>query len=238
MKRMIVVAVSFLLALMVAAPLASATQGGQDTAAVQSNVGELGAAWWQWAGSARTATNPTVDSYSYTTKVGAIKCDGSNPTGAWFLAGTSSGPSTVTRDCTAPANTPIFFPVVTYVCGPAWSDPFNTESELRDECNSLIDTVLTNATPFARVDGKNVRMVRADTPVFESKVPKDNPFGVVGGKSIAVADGLWVLLPKGLSPGQHTIEFGGTFTNPFYDPADPNSSPTFTIDATYNLTVQ
>jgi hypothetical protein len=210
---------------MVAAPLASAQAG-------QTQVGKLGAAWWQWAGPKPTATNPVVGSYSYKTDIGAIKCDGSNPSGAWFLAGTSDG-SAVTRECKAPANTKIFFPLVTNVCGPAWSDPYNTESELRAECNTIIDNTLNNANPYARVDGKKVRMVRADTPLFESTaVPADNPFGVVGGTSIAVADGLWVLLPNGLSKGKHTVEFGGTFTNPF------DASATFSQNNTYNLKVQ
>jgi hypothetical protein len=172
-----------------------------------------------------------VGPYSYKTDVGAIKCDGSNPSQAWFLAGTADG-STVTRDCKAPAGTRIFFPVVSYVCGPAWSDPYDTESELRAECNSLMDTALQNASPYARVDGKSVPMVRADTPQFASTVPADNPFGVVGGESISVADGLWVSLPKGLPKGRHTVRFGGKFTNPF----DP--STTYSQDNTYNLTLK
>ena len=125
-------------------------------------------------------------SYGYKTEEGAIKCDGSNPSAAWFLAGTADG-SAVARDCRVPANTRIFFPVVTYVCGPAWSDPYNTESELRAEYNSLVDAALEGATPYATVDGKQVRMVRADTPAFEATVPADNPFGVIGGTSISAA---------------------------------------------------
>jgi hypothetical protein len=230
MRRAIVLTIGVILALMVAAPLASATQAAQD-GTLQARVGKLGATWWQWAGSDPTATNSVVGSYSYKTEVGAIKCDGSNPRAAWFLAGTADG-SAVTRDCRAPADTRIFFPVTTFVCGPAWSDPFNTEEELRAECNGLVDAALEGATPYATVDGKQVRMVRADTPAFEATVPADNPFGVVGGTSISVADGLWVVLPRGLSNGRHTVRFGGTFTNPF----DPGS--TFSQDNTYNLKVR
>jgi hypothetical protein len=231
-KRAIVMVISVILALAVAAPLVSA-QTGQGSAG-QPQAGKLGASWWQWAGKNPTATNPVVGSYSYKTDVGAIKCDGNNPSGAWFLAGTTDG-STVTRDCRAPANTKIFFPVFSFVCGPAWSDPFNTESELRAECNGLVDTALDKATPYAMVDGKNVRMVHADTPAFEATMPlaPDNPFGVAGGTSISVADGLWVTLPAdALSRGKHTVKFGGTFTNPF------DTSTTLTQNNTYNLTVR
>lgn len=231
MRRILMMAISVILALMLAAPLASA-QAGQRSAR-HEQVEKLGAAWWQWAGSPPTATNPTVGSYSYKTDVGAIKCNGSNPSGAWFLAGTSSGPSTVTRTCTAPAHTKIFFPVFTFVCGPAWSDPFNTARELEKECTSFMDTALSNATPYAKVDGKSVRIDRAHTAAFKSKVPKDNPFGVVGGTSIAVADGLWVLLPEGLSKGKHTVKFGGTITNPFVANGPPLSQ-----NVTYKLTVK
>jgi hypothetical protein len=161
MRRAIVLTIGVILALMVAAPLASATQAAQD-GTLQARVGKLGATWWQWAGSDPTATNSVVGSYSYKAEVGAIKCDGSNPRAAWFLAGTADG-SAVTRDCRAPADTRIFFPINTFVCGPAWSDPFNTEEELRAECNGLVDAALEGATPYATVDGKQVRMVRADT---------------------------------------------------------------------------
>jgi hypothetical protein len=230
MRRAMMLTIGVILALMAAAPLASATQAAED-GTLQARVGKLGATWWQWAGSDPTATNSVVGSYSYKTDVGAIKCDGSNPSSAWFLAGTADG-SAVTRDCRAPADTRIFFPVVTFVCGPAWSDPYNTEEELRAECNGLVDAALEGATPYATVDGKQVRMVRADTPAFEAKVPADNPFGVVGGTSISVADGLWVVFPRGLSNGRHTVRFGGTFTNPF----DPGS--TFSQDNTYRLRVK
>ena len=223
-RRAIVLALSVILALMVVAPLASAQSG-------EARIGKLGATWWQWAGKPPTPTNHVVGSYSDKTAVGAIKCDGSNPSPAWFLAGTADG-SVVTRHCTAPANTRIFFPVATFVCGPAWSDPYDTESELRAECNSLMDAALAGATPYARVDGENVWMLRADTPAFVATVPANNPFGVKGGTSISVADGLWVLLPKGLPRGRHKIRFGGTFTNPF----DP--SVTYSQDNTYNLKIK
>jgi hypothetical protein len=85
-----VLTVGAILALMVAAPLASATQAAQD-GALQVRVGKLGATWWQWAGSDPTATNSVVGRYSYKSEVGAIKCDGSNPSAAWFLAGTADG---------------------------------------------------------------------------------------------------------------------------------------------------
>jgi hypothetical protein len=158
MGRPIVLTIGAILALMVAAPLASATQAAED-GTLQARVGKLGATWWQWAGSDPTATNSVVGSYSYKTDEGAIKCDGSNPKAAWFLAGTADG-SAVTRDCRAPSGTRIFFPVLSYVCGPAWSDPYNTEEGLRAECNGLVDTALEGATLYATVDGKQVRMVR------------------------------------------------------------------------------
>lgn len=68
MRRAIVLTIGVILALVVAAPLASATQDG----ALQARVGKLGATWWQWAGSDPTATNSVVGSYSYKTDVGAI----------------------------------------------------------------------------------------------------------------------------------------------------------------------
>jgi hypothetical protein len=110
MKRLIVMAASLLLALSLAAPVAFA-QAGQSSQASSGQAGQLAASWWQWAAQEPSGQNPLEGSYDQSVPPGDIQCDGSNPSGVWVLGGTLDG-STVTRTCTAPANTQLFYPVV------------------------------------------------------------------------------------------------------------------------------
>jgi len=63
------------------------------------------------------------------------------------------------------------------------------------------------------------------SPVFQFTAAEGNVFGVPVGTTRSVAEGYWVLI-RPLSPGTHTISFGGAFP--------PGG---FTTSATYTLTV-
>ena len=110
MKRPIVIAISVLLALIVALPMAFA-QVGQGAKA-SGKAAELATAWTQWAYSNEPAERPLIgggQDYSQ------AQCDGtplsSTLGNTWFLAGTPDG-TVVERTCTIPAGTQLFFPVV------------------------------------------------------------------------------------------------------------------------------
>ena len=60
--------------------------------------------------------------------------------------------------------------------------------------------------------------------MFTIDFPEGNIFGVQAGPSMAASDGFWIML-KPLPPGEHTINFGGSF------------GPEFTIDITYHISV-
>jgi hypothetical protein len=107
-KRAIVVAISVLLALVVAAPIASGQSSSQS-----QNLGQLTAEWWNWAFS----TNPSPLEGSYK---GGPQCNG-EVKGVIFLAGALEG-SRVDCTCTVPANTPILFSPFDYLCSAAF-DP-------------------------------------------------------------------------------------------------------------------
>jgi hypothetical protein len=62
----------------------------------------------------------------------------------------------------------------------------------------------------------------------ESAVPADNILGSGAGPGMSISDGYWVML-KPLSPGQHTIRFGGSFVR------GPGTG--FMVDTTYVVTV-
>ena len=228
MRRIVVLALGLLLALGLAAPMASA-QVGQGAKA-SGKAGELAADWWQWALSEPTATNPLVGSYE-----GGPQCDG-RPLGdvpgkKWFLAGSFDG-SVVERTCTMPVGTQLFFPVGNVVF--LITEPGETEEIARDYVNDFMDAVLADPefSMVVTVDGREVRskrIVRADSPLFTATLPEDNLFsaccGLPAGEYDAVADGLWATLPP-LPPGEHTIHF-------------EISAPSlgFSQDNTYHLTV-
>src|SRR5687768_2521568 len=98
MKRAIVIAISVILALAVAAPIAS----GQ-TVSHRLGVKALTEAWWTWA---LTDPSPMVGDYD----VDDPQCEGEFVEGVFFLAGTLQG-GDATRTCTVPAKTALFFPV-------------------------------------------------------------------------------------------------------------------------------
>jgi len=89
---------------------------------------------------------------------------------------------------------------------------------------------------FAELDGRQIQNVmgrfRTPSSLFTfGPLPEDNLvewFGFTapeGSTSPSVSEGYYVLLAP-LSPGMHTLHFGGTFGAPF----------NFTLDVTYTLT--
>ena len=210
MKRVVVMVISVVLALVVAAPMAFGQVADGSAASEQAR--ELSAAWWPWALEKSTAASPLNGSYD-----GGPRCNGQAANGSakktWFLAGTITGGS-VERTCTVPAGREIFFPVYNIL-------DFNvegaqTEEELRQEVKGWTDDALANPSPplFATVDGNPVEMNRLDSPsdLFYFRLLKRNylteAFGIAPGQYVGVTDGVWVTLPP-LSEGQHTVHFGG-----------------------------
>ena len=226
MRRIVVLALGVLLALALAAPLASA-QVGQGAKA-SGKASELAADWWQWALSEPAATNPLVGDYT-----DGPQCDGRPvsdvPGKKWFLAGSFDG-SAVERTCTMPVGTQLFFPVFNaiYIV-----EPGETVGFARQQVNEFINSVLADPdlSMVVTVDGKEVkskRIVRAESPVFRISLPDENVFGVPADRyqnTPSVADGLWAALPP-LSKGEHTIHV---------EVSAPNVG--FSQDATYHLTV-
>jgi hypothetical protein len=222
MKRMIVMAVSILLALTLAMPTMALGQ-------VSGSTGDLAAAWWQWALSKPAADNPL---FGGNPNYSEAQCNGepvtATPDEMWFLAGLA-GTSAVDRTCAVPAGSTLFFPVVTQVY--VFTDPKkDTEADARESASGFIDALLADQDfeMTVTVDGEelqNSSIVRAETPFFFVQLPKKNVFGVPAREYRAFADGLWVTLGP-LPPGEHTIE---------WEMSAPNVG--FSQNITYNLTV-
>jgi hypothetical protein len=189
---------ALILWLLLAAP-AMAANGGSP-AAGSTTIGELSAAWWQWAFSIPTSVNPLGDPEGKLCMVGQHGR-------VWFLAGTLSG-EPADRKCTIPAETRILIPALNGECSAIEGDG-GTEAKLRKCVNGLIK----GASGTGKVDGKAVKVVRAESPLFSFTLPADNVLGVNTktkgpNPSPSVAAGLWVFLPP-LAPGKHTIHVIG-----------------------------
>ncbi|WP_437738255.1 hypothetical protein [Sorangium sp. So ce1335] len=132
------------------------------------------------------------------------------------------------RRCTVPRGKALFIPILNAACSTIQGDG-ETEEELRDCANDLMDQVTER---FIVIDGKRIRGLdafRHESPLFVfGPLPEDNLIGADAGEtSDAVADGFHVLLAP-LSPGAHTIHFGGRVETDDF---------TFDLDITYHLTV-
>jgi hypothetical protein len=214
-RRMLVVALSALLALAVATPVAfgQAAEQQEDSTAAFGRTGELAGAWLQWALSKPIPKNPMIGEYR-----GGPKCNGrpvSETPGEekwWFLAGTF-GPTQpgVERTCTVPAGRWLFFPVANFLF--IITEPTETEELGRKQADEFMDSVLTdpNLSISVTVDGKEV-LRRADSPLVTVRVPENNVFDLLpgvdlpGGSYDGLTDGLWATVPP-LSKGKHTIHF-------------------------------
>jgi hypothetical protein len=241
-RRMLVVALSAVLALAVAMPMAFGQQAEQESPTF-GQTGELAAAWWQWALSKPVDTNPLLGEYR-----GGPRCNGrpvSDTPGTqkwWFLAGTGGGTEPgVERTCTMPAGRRLFFPVANVVF--IITEPNETEEIARQYVNGFMDDVLTDPdlSMSVTVAGKEV-LQRADSPLFTAEIPEDNifdappDFDLPAGSYEGVADGLWATVPP-LSKGKYTIHFELSAPNVDLNPNEPGAEGFFQNN-TYHLTVK
>lgn len=205
MNRILTIALGFVLAVTLASPAAHGQAAVER--AQPGKTAELAADWWIWAVSKPQAENPLLGGEpEYTDE----QCDG-RPVGdapgkRYFLAGTLDG-SPVTRTCTVPRGSKLFFPVANTAF--FITEPDETEEDARRYVNEYMDNALEDPDlrVVVKVDGKKVegqRIDRADSPLFTVEVPEDGL--LPAGSYDAVADGLWVSLPP-LPRGEHTVRF-------------------------------
>jgi hypothetical protein len=197
--------------------------------------GAWSAAWWQYVLAQPASASPLAD------PTGA-GCRTAQSGPVFFLVGTN-GSGTATRDqCTVPAGTALFFPLVNafdvHTPGDRLDTPLLVWNDLQNtigfgpfsELHATIDGVPVGnldptTTPWRACAGP---VARCSAPDFTLNFPGDNFFGLpAGAYAPAVADGFYLLVAP-LTPGPHTINFGGTGLF--------GGSP-FSQDITYHLTV-
>jgi hypothetical protein len=203
--------------------------------------GGWSARWWQYVLSQPASSNPLLDATGAGCGVGQ-----SGP--VFFLVGSDIGPVNRTQ-CVVPAGKALFFPLVNGLdvhvpcsaLNPSICDTQNTDQLI---WNDLENTAgFTISSLYAKIDGVPVSNLDAATtpyracagpvsrcsaPSFSLTFPADNFFGIPAGTySPAVADGVYLLLAP-LTPGAHTITFGGTASD---------FGNSFSQNITYHLTV-
>ena len=182
------------------------------------------AKWWQWAASLPADHNPLLD-----TADGSAGQSGP----VWYLGG-SFGTGVADRTLTVPAGKALFFPVINLAY--FLTDATDTEEGSRDLINTIMDHIVSS---FVEIDGQPVAHLerfRTVSRLFDiGPLPANNILGVDAGRVIpTVDDGIYVLLLP-LTPGEHTIHFGGHVLVPADVPVVGGFE--FSQDATYHITV-
>lgn len=177
-------------------------------------LGDWSAEWWKYIFSVPIDQNPQFNNNG--------EKEGNGQSGSvFFLAkGPTDQSNLVERTITISADKAIFFPILN-----AENDnigrPFPlTVEELREEI-AQIEVFATDM--YLNINGVEVPSSelfthREISPVFGFTLPENNIYNLddpvpAGFYEPAVSDGYWIMLEP-LSPGQHTLTFGGTFTFP------------------------
>ncbi|MHC6594241.1 hypothetical protein [Arthrobacter sp. C152] len=195
----------------------------EATAATTSNSRDysaLAAEWWTWALTQPVPTNPLLDT------TGA-QCGNQQSGNIWFLGGLFNADGTVTRSCTIPSHTSVFFPLANYV-----DVEYAVDNVPAKTVRSFSDFVQSGASNLAVVlDGKSMASTIQfeHSNLFSFAMPDNNVFGAPAGFMNPCADSGYYALLNNLPSGSHTLVFSGTLTQPGRTPS--------TITATYHLSV-
>lgn len=197
------------------------------------------ARWWQWEFSMPVTANPIFDTAA---------CSAGQTGNVWFLGGGSvanffpaPGINEVkqTRNCSVPAGTFLFFPIINTECSTVPGDNAGdiTAAGLRD-CARGARSVINFSTLSATLDGvaiKNLAQYDVTSPLFTfGPLPNNNVlqfFGLnapQGTTAQSVSDGIYLMLHP-LAVGAHTLHFHSEF--------DFGGGNEFIQDITYHLNV-
>jgi len=164
-------------------------------------------AWGQWLFSFPAEINPGADETG-------TACGLGQHGSAFFLAPVYSDSETMSRSCTIVEGMSVVVPVIAVDCSTAEADPFHG-----DDAESLASCAQANGDNItgghASINGTDVddlTTFRLQTPVFSVALPESNVLSAPAGAASMVVDGVFLTL-EDLAPGEHTIEFGGTYQN-------------------------
>jgi hypothetical protein len=184
---------------------------------------QLANGYWQWAFSFPSATNPLLDTTGADAYLG-------NEGSFVYLAGTI-GNAAFTRHITVGSGQSLFvpvFPFITWGDISAYGDSYaGLRQDDAETAGIQPNGSAPNTTLFLTLDGHSIPLPSGTTSLFDFRqvspalfnlfIPGDNVFGLTNppfpypGTVQALADGWYVLLNP-LTPGIHTLEFGGQTT--------------------------
>jgi hypothetical protein len=192
----------------------------------------LSVTWWKYALEQPNSENPLLDQTGK-------HCQDAQAGPVFFLVGTA-GTGQATRDeCVVPFGKLLYFPLVNAFDVHTPGDGLDTPNLVWEDLHTTLGFRVDSM--YATVDGKPVQdldpatspyracagPIRGCARTFSFEFAAENLFGLAAGTyAPAVADGFYLLLPP-LTPGPHTIEFGGT----------GNLGGPFSVDVVYHLRV-
>jgi hypothetical protein len=152
--------------------------------------------WWQWAGAFEIHSSPIAD---LTGELCASKQSGP----VWFLAGTY-GTKRTTRICTVPRGKYLFFPLINYIVMPPGQNSMSCESAIRNAAlmTGAVDKLVLDVDGISY--GGLTRHRQATRQCFNMGARAEPRYDIYP----SAANGYYVML-KPLSPGRHTLNFGG-----------------------------
>jgi len=164
------------------------------------------AQWWQWALEIPASVNPLIDTTGE-------NCGQGQSNRVWFLAGSTFVSGHITRECTVPRGTALFFPLINSAFFAFLNDPpeVRTEDFIRSQVTCVEDTLFS----LVEIDGVAVidpKQYLEKSVIFEVFLPEDNIFGATEADipeltlSPGVDEGFYLFVFP-LTPGNHTIRW-------------------------------
>ena len=154
--------------------------------------------YWKWERSYPVEDDPTAD------ETGA-RCGQGQRGGVWFLTGSTG--KTIDRRCTIPAGTALVIPAVNSLAQSKPGVPSQCVP-LRAMARNFDNSV---RKMHFKIDGVDHTRQAVHAVLTDCFTLQDNQRGWLG---TAAASGRWVFLDP-LPPGEHTLEFGGEFSDGF-----------------------
>jgi hypothetical protein len=163
--------------------------------------------WWTWALQSPADKNALDDTTGQYANVG------NDQPGVFFIAGTTGGDAT--RTFTVPHGEALLLPMLNTF---DTLDPKDTETQ-------LVNDFLASVTHLsAKIDGKAIgnlgQYLEAPSDFFSMGRVRPHTFATeigapIGAELTPTLVGGYYLMIEGLSPGQHTLEFGGSTNTGF-----------------------
>jgi hypothetical protein len=168
-------------------------------------LGEWSAAYFQWAASIPSASNPNT----VTSRMGQFAGIGQRMP-VWFLPSRRRGTGALTYSCAVPAGYSVLFPVAlaAFFQRPGQA----SEEALQGDVASYKDMGQVTRLEVT-LDGvaiPDLQRYRVQSPLFTVVLPPGNILGfevteATGTRMVGAADGYWLLLPP-LPAGRHVIQ--------------------------------